>query len=732
MGSAADEPGTTTPPTRWRLVLFGGVGLSRPGGDAVPLSGRRERALLAYLALRPNCREKRRALAAVLWGDADDPTLLDNLRTSLWGLRRALNDSEHRIIVSQDDWIALDAAAFDVDAWNFRRLAGQTDRASLEAAAALYTGEFLAGLAVDSEEFQSWARDEAARFGDLAIDVLDRLTGHFATAGEVERAIDSSQRILRFDPLHEGAVRRLIRLYADTGRRGAAFQLYRSLSERLKSELDAEPEAETRRLIEEISRGADPAPPAAPAATPAPPPAAPSLPPPSAVQAPVAGRARRGMLLWGGVGTLALVVAAAVAVFSPPLTRAPETLAAPGVSFSLPEKPSIAVLPFASLSGDKTKDDLADALTTDIATALSIISEMFVIDRGSTSVFRDTSVPVAQIATQLGVRYVLEGSVQRSTDRVRVSAQLVDTISRRQIWADRYDREVKDTFDLQDEITLAILAALQVQLTGGEQDRISLVHGTQNLQAWVIAGQGRELLRHVSLEDTIRARELYRQAATLDPNFPGAVAGLAWSYLLTARFGWSDKPAADLAMAAELGQRALALDPMRSRTYALLGNIKLMLNDHAEAVTYSEKAVALDPNGSEVAAMLALTLTYTDGVARSPDLIARAMRLSPYYPDWYRWALGRSYRLLGRYPEAESVLATTRNTSPLKVPPMVELAATYAEQGKESEAHATAKAILSIAPRFTVAGWTSNPPYQNLQVAEREKAILRRAGLPDK
>ena len=284
---------------------------------------------------------------------------------------------------------------------------------------------------------------------------------------------------------------------------------------------------------------------------------------------------------------------------------------------TLPEKPSIAVLPFENLSTDSKQNDLADALTNDITTALSIVSDMFVIDGASAQDGQTSESTAMQTAAKLGVRYVLEGGVQRSADRVRLSVRLMEGATGRQIWAERYDREINDTFALQDEITLAVLTALQVQLTEGEQERVASGHGTRNLDAWLIAGQGLKAIRRLTQEDTMRARAFYRQAVALDPNYPGAVDGLAWTYLLAVRFGWSEMPAADLAMAAELGEKTLALDPMRSRAYALLGGVRLLMNDHVQAVNYGERAVALDPNGSEVAALLALTLTYTDDVVRS-------------------------------------------------------------------------------------------------------------------
>src|SRR6185503_6852166 len=206
-------------PARWSLRLIGGFELGvLPGGERVASLGKRERALLAYLALSPKGRQPRRKLAALIWGDATDQTLLDNLRTCIWRLRKALGDTDHRLIASDDEDIVLDIAAFDVDALAFCRLAAQSGRSELETAANLCGGELLDGLDLDSEEFESWRRAEAMRYRDQAVDVLSRLMKLLNDCAETEQAINAGQRILRIEPLHEPAIRRLMLLYRDSGR----------------------------------------------------------------------------------------------------------------------------------------------------------------------------------------------------------------------------------------------------------------------------------------------------------------------------------------------------------------------------------------------------------------------------------------------------------------------------------------------------------------------------------
>lgn len=446
--------------------------------------------------------------------------------------------------------------------------------------------------------------------------------------------------------------------------------------------------------------------------------------------------ARKSAIPWRWVVPVAaIVILAAVAVanlqslgpWSPNL----ETASIERMTFPLPDKPSIAVLPFQNLTGDPAEDGFIDGITDDITTVLSTISEMFVIDRGSAFTYKGKTVKVQQVAEELGVRYVLEGSVKRSGDRVRISAQLIDALTGHHLWAELYDREVEDIFTLQDEITLEIVTALQVEMTEGDQERISLMHGTSNLQAWILVGRGLQLARHLTREDNTKARELHREATQLDPSFPGGWDGLAWTHFIDAWFGWSESRAASMLRAAELAQKAFALDPTRGRTYALLGMIQLMNGNHEQAVALGEKAVTLNPSGSEVAALLALILSYTGELERGIALIQRAMRLSPYYPDWYRWNLGRIYRLMGRYEDAVTALTARLDDSPDSLVPRIELVATYVEMDREADAFAEATEVLRINPDFSVREWTAVQPYKDPAAAKREMNVLRKAGLPE-
>jgi TolB-like protein/DNA-binding SARP family transcriptional activator len=725
-----------------RLQLLGRFKAEDEAGNEIASIGRRGAALLAYLALGPDRPQSREKLATLLWADRPDDQARHSLRQALVALRRSLNDENGHFLIAQGESISLNRSAIEVDVHAFERLAAEKNDEAVERALTLYRGELLDGFSVRSDEFEFWLSAERLRLRDVAAAALERRLARQAKSEETELAIETAKRLLTLDPTRESTHRTLMQLYDRSGRRSMALRQFQTCRDVIRQELAAEPEPDTVRLFAEIrERQADPdrVPSVTKSKGDAPTPLSAATTESSegddvsqsARHRGARMRWQQGRWLWPTVAAagLAVIIALSVLYFRP--GRLGTTAETAGKELPLPDRPSIAILPFENLSDDRTQDNLVDALTADVTTGLSIVSGMFVIDRNSVLNYRGKPVKPSQVAEALGVRYVLIGSVQRSGDRIRISVELIDTLAGDRLWTDRYDREVKDLFALQDEITLSIITALQVHITEGEQERISLVHGTHNLHAWMLAGHGLQLLRHLTRADTERARELYQEAMAADPNYPGAIDGLAWTYLLEVRFGWSESPEADVKMASELAQKALALDPMRSRTYALLGIISLTIGDHAEATAYGEKAVALDPNGAENTVLFAYTLTYAGDSGRAIELVTKAMRLSPYYPDWYRWVLGRAYRLSGRYREAEATLTTPKGAGQDSVWRLVELVATYSEAGRPTDAHAAAAKLLEIDPAFSVRAWTKTPVYLDPAISKREIDALQRAGLPE-
>ncbi len=748
-----------------KLQFLGHFRAESEAGDPLSIASKKGQALIAYLALTAGQRHSRDKLAMLLWSDRPDDRARHSLRQCVLTLRKDLGSAADSVLLADDEGLAFDAGDVEIDALGFADAVAAGSREALERAMELYGGDLLEDLNVRSEEFEVWLRAERPRFRNLAVEALGALADQRAGSGEGEAAVEACQRLLLLDPLHEPAHRLLMRLLAEHGRRAAALRQYQVCEETLRDELGAEPEAETRRLFDEIrSQSYESAQESAETGENGPPQA-----PVAALVAEVSmatGRAqsegivaakrlwltllmtwRRSLdllhailsgarqgLAWvivGAAGALAVMGGVIWLVFLPgdegprfaPVR--PTEMALP-----LPKKPSIAVLPFETLGDNPEQADLSDGITGGITDALSIMSEMFVIAPGTATQI-ETPIDLPKAARELGVRYLLLGSIQWSSGQVRVSTRLIDAVQAQQIWAARYDREIKEVFELQDEITQEIVTALQVQMTEGEQERIAFQHGTQNLEAWMLSGNGLKLLRRLTREDNVRARGLYRRATGLDPNYAGAWAGLAWTYFLDARFGWSASPEASLERAVADAEAAIALDPTRPRTYAILGELSLIKGDHDKAIELFERGVELSPNGADVVALLGDGLTYTSDYQRAIGLIQRAMRLSPYYPDWYRWSLGRAQRLAGRPAEALAWLEATRAGEPPSLVQRIELVATYSEMRRMIKARAEAAAVLRDYPQFSVRKWTRWPPHKNPSVAEREIRALVRAGLPE-
>ena len=432
------------------------------------------------------------------------------------------------------------------------------------------------------------------------------------------------------------------------------------------------------------------------------------------------------------VVVLLLLVAGVVIWKSYMKTPAPpgEIASVEKMAFPLPDRPSIAVLPFNNLSGDPSQDYLSDGTTENIITALSKISNLFVIARNSTFTYKGKTVKVQEIAEDLGVRYVLEGSIQKAGERMRITAQLVDGLTGRHLWAERYDRQIGDIFALQDDITNQVVTALEVKLTEGEAARISR-RQTDNTEAYELFRRGLELYRQGTKTDNEHARRIFEKAVALDPGFADAWCFLGYTHQDDWYFGWSTNAPQSLERAAELAHKAQALDDASPCPYMLLETIHLWRRDYDRAIAYGEKAVALEPNHADATLQLARTLTYAGRPEETIELTQKAMRLSPYYPDWYLGVLGTAYRLVGDYDEAIAAYDKRRERNPYSTMPYLGLALVYSEVGRDEEAKAATAEVLKRNPEISLNQVRNRLPYKDPAEVDRILAALRKAGLPD-
>jgi TolB-like protein/Flp pilus assembly protein TadD len=396
------------------------------------------------------------------------------------------------------------------------------------------------------------------------------------------------------------------------------------------------------------------------------------------------------------VALLALIVGVGGAVawfrFSQPEVE-PASVAE--MAFPLPEKPSIAVLPFDNLSGDPDQAYFADGMTEDLITDLSKVSGLFVIARNSTFAYKGKPVDIRQVAEQLGVRYVLEGSIQRAGNQIRINAQLIDALTGGHVWADRYDGSLTNVFALQDAVAKRIVAALAVNLT--DEEKVQPAHKyTHNADAYDAFLQGWDYYQRFSADDFVQAIPFFERAVQLDPNFGRTYAALASLYWESVRQGesWTSKVCPDAANFVSFticrvkAEKYLELAMMNPSPLAhrLASAMSLDYRQFDDAIAEAGQAVALDPNDPDGYAALAWALTFGGRPQEALAAVERAMRLDPQNPGPYLYVLGMALLGLDQYEDALLALQRAHQRSPQYLDVNVPLAVTYAHLGRDEEA----------------------------------------------
>jgi adenylate cyclase len=401
---------------------------------------------------------------------------------------------------------------------------------------------------------------------------------------------------------------------------------------------------------------------------------------------------------------------------------------APPRYLSLPARPSIAVLPFDNMSGDPEQQYFSDGITEDIIADLSKLSGLFVIARNSSFTYRGKAVRVQEASRELGVRYVLEGSVRKAGNRVRIVAQLIDGQTAGHLWSERYDRDLTDIFAVQDEVTREIVATLAVKLTQGEQRRVAR-RGTDNIEAYDYYLRGRQLQWQRSKETNAEARPLLERAIELDPGFARAVSVLAAVHAIDHYNRWCHPPENSLHRAHELAQRAVALDNDEPEAHAVLGLIELSLRQHDRAMAEAKRALALDPNLAWAHSLLGQALHYA---GRSEDAIGpvkAAIRLDPNDQDPFLHHLALAYFGIGRYEDAATALKRRIIRKPDTDISRVLLVACYGHLGRVEEAQVQWREVMRINPDYSLEHRRRVLPYKDPADYERFADGLRKAGL---
>ena len=394
----------------------------------------------------------------------------------------------------------------------------------------------------------------------------------------------------------------------------------------------------------------------------------------------------------------------------------------------LPEKPSIAVLPFTNMSGDTEQEYFSDGITEDLITDLSKISALFVIARNSVFTYKGKAVKVEEVGRELGVHYILEGSVRKAGDKVRITAQLVDATTGGHLWAERYDRNFQDIFALQDEVTQKIVSVLAVKLTEDEKERRACkCQTTCNTEAYDHFLRGLDYFYSFTNKTNHQARKMFEKAAEIDPQYALAYSMQGNTHLMEWSLGWS-QDRRKIERAFELAQRSIALDDSLPEPHELLGNIYLWQKQHDHAIAELKKAISLDPNNADWLAGLGGVLVWADRAEEAIEVIKQAMYLNPIYPPHYLWNLGHAYLLTERYGEAIETFKRALTRNPDFWPSHILLAASYSALGRIDDARAEAAETLRINPEFTLESWRHKCPFKNPEELNRRFEKLRKAG----
>ncbi len=392
-----------------------------------------------------------------------------------------------------------------------------------------------------------------------------------------------------------------------------------------------------------------------------------------------------------------------------------------------PGKPSIAVLPFVNMSADPEQEYFSDGLTEDLITDLSKISSLFVIARNSVFTYKGRAVKVDEVGKELRVRYVVEGSVRKAGNRVRITAQLIDASSSGHLWAERYDRDLEDIFVLQDEVTREIVSALAVKLTEDERKSMDSAP-TDNVEAYDYRLRGSEYFARATKEANAQARQMYEKAIKLDPKFSVAYVDLGWTYVSDWVFQWRQGQEA-LEKASELAQKALLLDDSLPGAYRMLGSLCAWRKEYDEGVTALEKAVTLDPNDAESYAVLARIHVFSGKPKDAVVLMEKAIHLNPMHPAWYSNVLGMAYLMMKVDDKATRAFKQAVQQNPNFLPAHVFLAAIHCRQGNNDEARTEVAEVLRISSDYTLERFAEMIPIADQAIMVEVLDDLRKAGL---
>jgi adenylate cyclase len=656
------------------LIRVLGPPLIEYAGQIISGLPKRGLALISFLATEKGRIVSRDKLVDLLWPDVETETGRHRLRNCLLSTRSRFGEGGFQHLISQDNGLKLPAEGVTTDADEFRKLAASSDRLSLAAAARLYRGELLAEMSPVSPVFDDWLRDRRNEFSEIAASVFARLSEACSAAADHTEAIAAGQKLVGIDRLSEEAHRILIRAYARAGRTGSALRQFRECSHILQDEFSVKPSPETTALVEELECLL---------------PKKPS----------------------DGVSIVA---------------KSPQQALPP-----LPEKPSLAVLPFVNMSPDPEQEYFADGMVEEMTTALGRIRSFFVVARNSSFTFKGRSVDVRQVGRELGVRYVLQGSIRREGDLLRISCELAEAETGHQIWGDRFKGTRDDVFALQDRITESVVCAIEPRLRGAEIQRAQK-KPTDDLGAYDLYLRA---LSHFSThveQESDSCLALLRRALRSNPAFALAHALLAYAHVVRHAQGWVR--AVDFDEGLNAAKEAARLDREDPTVLRMAGHaFGYFARDYPKALSLIDRALSLHPNSAQAFVNSGWNRIYGGDPIVAAEHFKQALRLSPLDPErgFSTSGLAAALNMIEQYDDA----LRWANEAVTDMPAWItghraRLFALYSLE-RFAEARETGATIMKISPDYTVSLAFSRMPHRDVAYKERVASVLRDCGVPD-
>ncbi len=657
---------------RISLRLLGPFECVGPDGEQIAVQAAKQRGVLAYLALAHGKRAPRQELASLFWSGSGDAQARQSLRQCLSSLRKALGEG---VLVTDGADVGFDLTRVHIDVDEVLGGLSLLEDAPACAPSQYVRGPLLSGLTFGEDPADDFLRDARVRLQDAGQRLLLRCASQQARAGEDEALIETWWRLLKLSPACEEAHRGLMEVYARLGRRSEAVAQYQACEDALRRHLDAAPAPETVALYDKLRAAA-------------------------------------------GAANVARVAEA------PRAPRAP--------TLPLPDKPSIAVMPFENLSADPARDYLCDGFTEDITTALSQFSSLCVMSRSATFALRDRGLTPREIGRQLGVHHILQGSVQLSGKRVRVTTQLVEAEQGAQLWSQQSDGVLSDVFDFQDELVQRVVATVAGRVEAAALARARR-KATDDLDAYECVLRGRYHHHRYTPEDSEKAVAFFEEALKKKPDYPLARGWLSCAIARAKNFEQgraermnSKRYMALLDDAFKKLKEIESIDDEETECVRLIGELHLFRRRYDEAEHYLRRAYALNPNDDRIQSQMAALLCFLGDQTEAERFARMAIRSNPFHPSFYQFNLGRVLMLQQRYDEAVEVL---RTATPTQNRYRCYLAACYAALRDDEAAARVRDEIYAEEPGFSLDRFAVTFIYRDPAVSAGLRGLMERAGL---